>query len=67
MDRRFTKIAFEDRKGEYDLTLFGYTETTIDPGGLHPNDPSLKSYGSSIPGMSVGIIDNDLHNHGLDG
>ncbi len=46
-----TNLALEMRKSGFDPFLFGYTDTTIDPTGLHPNDPDLRSEERVLPGM----------------
>lgn len=54
LDRRHTNIALEARKAGYDPALFGYTDTTPDPRGLHPNDPALTAYDEGVmPGFST--------------
>lgn len=45
-------IATEMRKAGYEPMLFGYTDASIDPTGMHPNDPSLKTYESASPGFA---------------
>ncbi len=55
LDERHTNVALEARKAGYDPILFGYTDTSLDPRGLSPSDPRLKSYGGILPGMSVGV------------
>ena len=52
LSRRFTNIALECRKAGYDPALLGYTDTTIDPAGLAPNDPALGTYESVMPGFT---------------
>ena len=60
LDRHFTNLALECRKGAFEPTLFGYTDTSMDPRGLHPNDPDLKTYKNMLPGMIAGAkINND--------
>ncbi len=61
LDRRFTNVALEARKAGYDPTLFGYTDTSYDPRDLHPNDPALKTYENTLPGMSAEILIDDSH------
>jgi arylsulfatase A-like enzyme len=55
LDRRFTNVALETRKAGYDPTLFGYTDTSIDPRDRHPEDPALKTYEGVLPGFTVGM------------
>lgn len=47
----FTNLALEMRKIGYAPALFGYTDTTLDPRGRHPDDPALRSYESVLPGF----------------
>ncbi len=61
LDRRFTNLALECRKGGFEPTLFGYTDTSRDPRGLHPNDPDLKTYENVLPGMTAGLKVDDHH------
>jgi len=42
LDARFTNIALEARKAGYDPALIGYTDTSVDPRGLDPDDPRLR-------------------------
>ena len=55
LNSHFTNLALESRKGAYEPTLFGYTDTSMDPRGLHPNDPDLKTYKNVLPGMIAGL------------
>lgn len=52
LSRRFTNIAVECRNAGYDPALFGYTDTTVDPTGLSPDDPALRTYESVMPGFA---------------
>lgn len=45
-------IATEMRKAGYEPMLFGYTDASTDPTGIHPNDPSLKTYEGVAPGFT---------------
>lgn len=47
----FTNVALEMRKAGYTPALFGYTDTTLDPRGRHPDDPALRSYEGVLPGF----------------
>ena len=51
LSNNITNIALEVRKSGYDPMLFGYTDTTIDPRGRHPNDPDFKSEERLLPGF----------------
>jgi arylsulfatase A-like enzyme len=55
LDRRHANIALEVRKGGYDPTLFGYTDSCPDPRGLAPDDPALTTYEGVLPGMTVAL------------
>ena len=55
LDARHTNLALEARKGGYEPTLFGYTDTSVDPRGRAPGDPALKTYEGVLPGMAVGL------------
>jgi arylsulfatase A-like enzyme len=44
-------LATEMRKAGYLPLLFGYTDTTQDPGVLPPGDPTLKTYEQVMPGF----------------
>jgi arylsulfatase A-like enzyme len=55
LDDRFTNVAREARKAGFDPTLFGYTDTSIDPRTRDPNDPALRTYEGFLPGFTVGM------------
>jgi arylsulfatase A-like enzyme len=46
-----TNLALELRKCGREPLLFGYTDTSPDPGTKHPADPDLKSYEGLMPGF----------------
>ena len=52
LDARFDNIALAARRAGYRPTLFGYTDTTLDPRGRDPNDPELQSYEEVLPGFT---------------
>ncbi|HJQ59879.1 MAG TPA: sulfatase-like hydrolase/transferase, partial [Vineibacter sp.] len=54
--RRFTNLALESRKAGYDPALFGYTDTAVDPTGLDPGDPALRTYESVMPGFTPELV-----------
>lgn len=56
LDLRHTNLALEARRGGYDPTLFGYTDTSADPRGRDPNDPALTTYEGPMPGFTVGML-----------
>jgi len=52
LDARHTNVALEARKLGYEPALFGYTDTSADPRGRHPDDPALRAYDEGIlPGF----------------
>lgn len=56
LDGTFTNIALEVRKKGYEPTLYGYTDTPVDPRGRVANDPDLKTYCGVMPGFRVGSL-----------
>jgi arylsulfatase A-like enzyme len=54
LDARFTNIALEARALGYDPTLFGYTDTSVDPRTVDPDDARLRSYEGVLPGFAEG-------------
>ena len=50
--RHHTNIALEARKAGYEPLLFGYTDSSADPTGLHPQDPDLKADEGLMPGFT---------------
>ncbi len=54
LNRDFTNMALELRKGGFDPVMFGYTDITPDPRDRAPQDPALKSYEGVLPGFTVG-------------
>jgi arylsulfatase A-like enzyme len=53
LDARFDNLALAARRGGYDPTLFGYTDTAPDPRGLDANDPHLTTYEGVLPGFTA--------------
>jgi arylsulfatase A-like enzyme len=51
LDAGFTNLALEVRALGYEPWLIGYTDTTMDPRVVHPNDPRLKRYEELLPGI----------------
>src|SRR5438552_5790117 len=49
LDARFTNIALEARGLGYDPVLFGYTDTSIDPRTVGPDDSRLCTYERVLP------------------
>ena len=49
------------RAGGYDPTLFGYSDTALDPATLAPDDPRRTSYEQPMSGFSPGVLlDDDI-------
>jgi arylsulfatase A-like enzyme len=56
LDARFTNLALEMTDAGYRPTLFGYTDTTVDPRTVtDPNDPRLRTYEGVLPGFEVEV------------
>ena len=51
LDNRHTNIALEARAAGYDPVLFGYTDTSVDPRGVDPQDPRLLTYEGILAGF----------------
>lgn len=61
LDRRFTNVALEARKRNYDPVLFGYTDISPDPRGRNHRDPVFDSYEGVLPGMTrICRLDDDF-------
>lgn len=52
LDARFDNMALAARRMGYRPTLFGYTDTALDPRGRAPADPDLASYEEVLPGFT---------------
>ncbi|HWD54223.1 MAG TPA: sulfatase-like hydrolase/transferase [Acidimicrobiales bacterium] len=57
LDARFTNVALVAREMGYDPVLFGYTDTSVDPRTVPPDDPRLFSYEGVLPGFRALIVD----------
>lgn len=56
LDARFTNVALEARRRGYDPTLFGYTDTSLDPRGKDPHDPAVQAYDEGVmPGFTPAV------------
>ncbi len=53
LDNRFTNWALEVRAAGYQPSLFGYTDSAIDPRGLDPDDSRLRHYSEPLPGFET--------------
>jgi arylsulfatase A-like enzyme len=57
LDGRFETLATVARSVGYDPTLFGYTDTSVDPRTVtDPEDPRLFSYEGVLPGLTPGVV-----------
>ena len=56
LDARFTNIALTTRAAGYDPVLFGYTDSSVDPRTVAPDDPRLLSYEGVLPGFRA-VVD----------
>jgi arylsulfatase A-like enzyme len=57
LDARFTNVALLARSAGYDPVLFGYTDTSIDPRSVAPDDPRLYRYEGILPGFRALVED----------
>jgi len=57
LDARFTNVALLARSAGYDPVLFGYTDTSVDPRTVDPDDPRLFSYEGVLPGFTALVFD----------
>jgi arylsulfatase A-like enzyme len=53
LDARFDNLALAARRGGYEPTLFGYTDTAPDPRILDARDPHLTTYEGLLPGFTA--------------
>ncbi len=53
LDRRFSNWALEMQAAGYAPSLFGYTDSAIDPRGLDGKDPRLRHYSEPLPGIET--------------
>ncbi len=51
LDARHTNVALLARELGYEPALFGYTDTSVDPRTVAPDDPRLRSYEGVLPGF----------------
>ncbi|MFN8052073.1 MAG: alkaline phosphatase family protein [Acidimicrobiales bacterium] len=60
LDARFTNVAKLARTVGYDPALFGYTDTSVDPRTVSPDDPRLYNYEGVLPGFDPVVNDPEL-------
>ena len=51
VDQRFTNWAKEVVKAGFEPSLFGYTDTAVDPRAVRPDDRRLQHYSEPLPGI----------------
>ena len=57
LDARHTNVALVARAQGYEPALFGYTDTSVDPRTVAPDDPRLRTYEGVLPGFdAVGYL-----------
>lgn len=56
LDARHPTVFKELRRAGYLPTLFGYTDTTLDPRGKAPLDPDNGTYENLAPGIAAGLV-----------
>lgn len=57
LDDRFDNVARIARRAGYDPTLFGYTDTSVDPRTVDdPDDPRLRDYEGVLPGFRPEVL-----------
>ena len=52
LDARFTNIALEASELDFSPVLFGYTDSSVDPRTVAPDDPRLLTYEGVLPGFT---------------
>ena len=53
LDARHTNVAKVARERGYEPALFGYTDSSVDPRTVAPDDPRLRSYEGVLPGFDA--------------
>jgi arylsulfatase A-like enzyme len=57
LDARFTNVALVARDMGYEPVLFGYTDSSVDPRTVPPDDPRLFTYEGVLPGFTALVED----------
>ncbi|MHB2166425.1 alkaline phosphatase family protein [Alsobacter sp. R-9] len=60
LDARFSNVALEARRAGYDPVLFGYTDSSVDPRTVPPDDPRTRSFEGILPGFRLEAAHNEL-------
>lgn len=66
LDDRFDNVARVARRAGYAPTLFGYTDQSIDPRVVAPDDPRLSTYEGVLPGFGLAVDLTGQHQPWLD-
>jgi arylsulfatase A-like enzyme len=53
LDARHDNVALMARRLGYEPALFGYTDTSVDPRTVGPDDPRLRDYEGILPGFDA--------------
>lgn len=53
LDSRLTNVALEARALGFEPALFGYTDASVDPRTVAPDDPRLRTYEGVLPGFDA--------------
>lgn len=61
LDARFTNVALLAREAGYSPALFGYTDTSVDPRTVGPDDPRLSNYEGVLPGFDPIVNDPEVY------
>ena len=61
LDARFTNVALLAREAGYSPALFGYTDTSVDPRTVGPDDPRLSNYEGILPGFDPIVNDPEVY------
>jgi arylsulfatase A-like enzyme len=56
LDARHANVALEARRAGYEPTLFGYTDSSVDPRTVDPGDARLLTYEGVLPGFHQRLV-----------
>lgn len=56
LDARHANVALEARRAGYEPTLFGYTDQSVDPRTVAPEDARLLTYEGVLPGFHQRLV-----------
>jgi len=66
LDARFDNVALAARRAGYAPVLFGYTDQSVDPRTVGPDDPLLSTYEGVLPGFDLAVDLTGPHQPWLD-